>query len=49
MANIAVQVGMHSRYAPRGPLSRQDNFLVQFNQWLLERYREADGRGAAAS
>jgi phenylpropionate dioxygenase-like ring-hydroxylating dioxygenase large terminal subunit len=46
-ANIAVQVGMHSRYAPRGPLSRQDNFLVQFNQWLLERYREADARAAS--
>jgi phenylpropionate dioxygenase-like ring-hydroxylating dioxygenase large terminal subunit len=45
-ANIAVQAGMHSRYAPRGPLSRQDIFLVQFNQWLLERYREADARTA---
>jgi phenylpropionate dioxygenase-like ring-hydroxylating dioxygenase large terminal subunit len=45
-ANIAVQEGMHSRYAPRGPLSRQDIFLVQFNQWLLERYRAADERAA---
>jgi phenylpropionate dioxygenase-like ring-hydroxylating dioxygenase large terminal subunit len=49
-ANTAVQLGMHSRYAPRGPLSRQDLFLVQFNQWLLERYREAEARsGAPAS
>jgi phenylpropionate dioxygenase-like ring-hydroxylating dioxygenase large terminal subunit len=45
-ANIAVQAGMHSRYAPRGPLSRQDIFLVQFNQWLLEKYREAEARVA---
>jgi Ring hydroxylating alpha subunit (catalytic domain) len=45
-ANIAVQAGMHSRYARRGPLSRQDIFLVQFNQWLLERYHAADARGA---
>ena len=41
-ANIATQMGLRSRYAPRGPLARGDLFLAQFNTWLLERYRAAE-------
>ncbi len=42
-ANLALQVGMQSKFAPRGPLSHLDSFLPKFNAWLLERYRNADG------
>ena len=41
-ANLALQVGMESQFAPRGPLSHLDSFLPKFNAWLLERYRNAD-------
>ena len=43
-ANIATQMGLRSRFAPRGPLARGDLFLSQFNSWLLERYRDAEAR-----
>jgi phenylpropionate dioxygenase-like ring-hydroxylating dioxygenase large terminal subunit len=42
-SNHAVQVGMSSRFAPRGPLSWQDEFLTQFNSWLADCYRRAAG------
>jgi phenylpropionate dioxygenase-like ring-hydroxylating dioxygenase large terminal subunit len=43
-ANVGVQVGLRSRFAPRGPLSHQDNFLAQFNSWMLERFETAEER-----
>ena len=39
---VASQRGMGSRFAPRGPLSRQDFFRSQLAAWLLERYRTAE-------
>ena len=45
---VASQRGMRSRFAPRGPLSRQDFFRSQLAEWLLERYRSADDTTAAA-
>lgn len=44
-ANTGVQVGLRSRFAPRGPLSHQDEFLAQFNSWMLERFSAAEGGG----
>ena len=41
-ANHATQIGLRSRFAPRGPLARGDKFLTQFASWLLERYRHAE-------
>ena len=37
--NTAVQVGMQSRFAPRGNYSWQEEVCVHFNRWLVERYR----------
>ena len=47
-ANHATQIGLRSRFAPRGPLAKGDLFLVQFNSWLLDRYRESESRQANA-
>ena len=44
---VASQRGMGSRFAPQGPLSRQDFFRSQLAEWLLERYRAADEAAAA--
>lgn len=41
-ANTATQLGLRSRYAPRGKLAKGDIFLAQFNQWLLERFKAAE-------
>jgi phenylpropionate dioxygenase-like ring-hydroxylating dioxygenase large terminal subunit len=41
-ANVALQLGMGSQFAPRGRLSYLDKFLPKFNSWLLDRYREAE-------
>ena len=41
-ANVALQLGMRSQYAPRGRLSYLDKFLPKFNAWLLDRYRDAE-------
>jgi phenylpropionate dioxygenase-like ring-hydroxylating dioxygenase large terminal subunit len=41
-ANVALQLGMASQFAPRGRLSYLDKFLPKFNAWLLDRYREAE-------
>ena len=45
---VASQRGMASRFAPQGPLSGQDFFRSQLAEWLLERYRAADGAAVAA-
>lgn len=42
-ANTATQIGLRSRFAPRGKLARGDIFLAQFNHWLLERYKAEEG------
>ena len=38
-ATTKVQRGMHSQFAPRGRYSWQEESHVQFNKWLVERYR----------
>ncbi|MGZ4701238.1 MAG: SRPBCC family protein, partial [Ilumatobacteraceae bacterium] len=38
-ATTKVQRGMHSRYAARGRYSWQEESHVQFNRWLVKRYR----------
>ena len=42
--NTAVQLGMESRFAPRGRYSWQESILPTFNTWLIERYLRADER-----
>jgi phenylpropionate dioxygenase-like ring-hydroxylating dioxygenase large terminal subunit len=39
-ATTKVQRGMHSRYAARGRYSWQEASHVQFNRWLVQRYRQ---------
>lgn len=41
--NVATQIGMQSRYAPRGRYSWQEAVLAQFNSWLVDRYEAASG------
>jgi phenylpropionate dioxygenase-like ring-hydroxylating dioxygenase large terminal subunit len=48
-ADAAIQRGMHSRFAPRGPLSYLDLFLPKFNAWLLERYKSREGQVPAVA
>jgi phenylpropionate dioxygenase-like ring-hydroxylating dioxygenase large terminal subunit len=38
-ATTKVQRGMHSRFAARGRYSWQEESHVQFNRWLVQRYR----------
>jgi hypothetical protein len=38
-ATTKVQRGMHSRFAERGRYSWQEETHVQFNRWLVQRYR----------
>jgi phenylpropionate dioxygenase-like ring-hydroxylating dioxygenase large terminal subunit len=38
---IALQQGMNSRFAPRGPLSWMEGNIPHLNAWLLERYQRA--------
>ena len=40
-ATTKVQRGMHSRFAARGRYSWQEESHVQFNRWLVQRYRAA--------
>jgi phenylpropionate dioxygenase-like ring-hydroxylating dioxygenase large terminal subunit len=42
-----VQVGLRSRFAPRGRYSWQEGAQGQFNQWLVRRYRDAWERRTA--
>ena len=39
--NVATQLGMQSRFAPRGRYSWQEGVLAQFNSWLVDRYEAA--------
>jgi len=39
--NVATQMGMRSRFAPRGRYSWQEGVLAQFNTWLIDRYEAA--------
>ena len=41
--NVATQMGMASRFAPRGRYSWQEGVLAQFNSWLVDRYEVAAG------
>lgn len=43
-ADTMVQVGLRSRFAPRGPYSWQEATLQQINRWLVKRYREQHQR-----
>lgn len=43
-----VQVGLRSRFAPRGRYSWQEGAQSQFNRWLVHRYTAAYERGAGA-
>jgi len=40
-ATTKVQNGLNSRFAPRGRYSWQEESHVQFNRWLVQRYRSA--------
>jgi phenylpropionate dioxygenase-like ring-hydroxylating dioxygenase large terminal subunit len=37
-----MQVGLGSRFAPRGRYSHEEEVLARFNRWLLARYRRAE-------
>lgn len=39
-----VQQGLRSRFAPRGRYSWQEGAQIQFNRWLVSRYRDAYDR-----
>ena len=41
VTQVALQQAYHSRYTPRGTLSRLETALPQLNQWSLERYTRA--------
>jgi phenylpropionate dioxygenase-like ring-hydroxylating dioxygenase large terminal subunit len=41
VTTAAVQKGLGSRYAPRGPLSWMESNIPQLNAWLLRRYQKA--------
>ncbi|MEX0665118.1 MAG: aromatic ring-hydroxylating dioxygenase subunit alpha [Acidimicrobiia bacterium] len=40
VADTAVQKGLRSRFAPRGPFSWKETTVNQLNRWLVRRYRE---------
>ncbi len=48
-ADTRVQIGLRSRFAPRGPYSWQEETLQQFNRWLVKRYRAQAEREAEMS
>jgi hypothetical protein len=39
-ATTKVQNGLNSRFAPRGRYSWQEESHVQFNKWLVQRYKK---------
>jgi hypothetical protein len=43
-----VQIGLQSRYAPRGPVSARERLIFNFNRWLVDRYRAADAAAQRA-
>jgi phenylpropionate dioxygenase-like ring-hydroxylating dioxygenase large terminal subunit len=48
-ATTKVQLGLNSRFAPRGRYSWQEESHVQFNRWLTQRYRAGWSNRAAAT
>ena len=44
-ATAKVQRGLRSRFAPRGRYSWQEESHIQFNRWLVQRYRKAWPKG----
>ena len=48
-ATTKVQLGLNSRFAPRGRYSWQEESHVQFNRWLTQRYRAGWSSRAAAT
>lgn len=48
-ATAKVQVGMNSHHAPRGRYSWQEASHVQFNKWLVQRYRKHWASQASAT
>ncbi len=46
-ATMKVQNGLNSRFAPRGRYSWQEESHVQFNRWLVQRYRLLAGQHVA--
>jgi hypothetical protein len=47
-----VQIGLRSRFAPRGPIAPREPVLIGLTNWLVERYRRAHqgaGNGAAVA
>jgi phenylpropionate dioxygenase-like ring-hydroxylating dioxygenase large terminal subunit len=48
-ATTKVQRGLRSRFAPRGRYSWQEETHVQFNRWLVQRYRRHWPKGNGAS
>lgn len=47
-ADEMTQKGLNSHLAPRGRYSWQEETLVQFNRWLVKRYRQSWPNGAVA-
>jgi phenylpropionate dioxygenase-like ring-hydroxylating dioxygenase large terminal subunit len=45
-ATMKVQRGLRSRFAPRGRYSWQEESHIQFNRWLVQRYRSHDASTA---
>ena len=45
-ATTKVQRGLRSRFAPRGRYSWQEESHIQFNRWLVQRYRSAWPQGS---
>ena len=39
-----VQIGLRSKFAPRGPIAPREPVLIGITNWLIERYRRADQR-----
>ena len=37
-----VQIGLRSKFAPRGPIAPREPVLIGLTNWLIERYRRAD-------
>jgi phenylpropionate dioxygenase-like ring-hydroxylating dioxygenase large terminal subunit len=48
-ATTKVQLGLNSRFAPRGRYSWQEESHVQFNRWLTQRYRAGWSNRAAVT
>jgi hypothetical protein len=40
------QIGIESRFAPRGRLSSQEKVIGRFQDWLIAKYRRTAAQGA---